>query len=496
MAASSALVLLAWACQGRELPGPPTYDVILDPGAEPVDAPGEPDLPDIEVDPPLPDLGDPDVEDERPDAPCPPEGPVGAACSEAADCEESMDCEAEASHVYDGLMYVDWPSGYCVDGSWTSGCDPGDPSACPDGARCVHLGAASCEDRWACLDACAPADSSGVPFDFNACCRPGYRCDRALAVCLPGCSNDRQCCESWSDADGDTERDEGEVTLDGACTRTCDVDTFVCTGAGGGTYASACTIDADCPDDAVCLPESCSSIYGPAFPGGLCIRERCDLDGVDCSVGGGACVDLAAGGAFTPVCIAACATGTAPGDGGHPCRAQYACVPACEGSWVGAPPTGGIDGWCFPANPSTAAADTLYETCTADDGCYSPLGLGLCLSTAGQRRCSISCNASLARDHDLCGAPATGGDPAPGACWACSCHRACDAPSSPLSADACAASGALACYSTDALFGEVSYSASASAPAGLCLPACTGVDDCTALWGMPLSCDATTGICS
>jgi hypothetical protein len=406
-----------------------------------------------------------------------------------------MDCVAEASHVYDGLMYVDWPSGYCVDASWTAGCDPAAPDACPDGARCVHLGLSSCEDRWACLDACAPVDEEGVPFAFNACCRPGYRCDRGLGVCLPGCSNDRQCCESWSDADGDTQRDEGEVSLDGACTRTCDTDSFVCSGEGAGTYVSACTIDADCPDEATCLPEGCSSIYGPSFPGGLCIRERCDLGSVDCSVGAGACVDLAVAGVFTPVCLAACATGTAPGDGAHPCRDAYACVPACEGSWVGSPPAGGQDGWCFPANPSTATVDTLYAACSADDECYSPLGLGLCLTTAGRSRCSIACNASLARDHDLCGAPSTGGDPAPGACWACRCRRACEDPGSPLSSDACAASGALACYPATGLFGEITCSATAAAPAGLCLPACTGVDDCTALWGMPLACDTATGLC-
>ncbi|MBW2260671.1 MAG: hypothetical protein JRG91_01760 [Deltaproteobacteria bacterium] len=495
-AVAAVLVLCASGCQGRQIPGPPTHDVNTDPDADPVDVPGESLDPDVEVDPPLPDMVDPDAEDERPDAPCPPEGPVGAPCSEAGDCGESMDCLLEASHVYDGLMYVDWPSGYCIEASWTAGCDPDEPTACPEGARCVHLGASECEDRWACLDACAPADVAGVPFPFNACCRPGYRCDPGLSVCLTGCSNDRECCESWSDTDGDTERDAGEVTLDGACTRTCDTETFVCSGEGGGTYASACTIDSDCPDDASCLPEACSSIYGPSFPGGLCIRERCDLAGVDCVAGGGACVDLAVGGVFTPVCMAACATGTAPGDGAHPCRGEYACVPACDGGWVGAPPSGGEDGWCFPANASTAAADTLYAPCSADDECHSPLGLGLCLTTAGQSRCSIACNASLARDHDLCGAPTTGGGLPPGACWACKCHKACDDPASPLSSDACGASGALACYSTSALFGEIAYSAAATAPPGLCLPACADVDDCTALWGMPLVCDVVSGICS
>lgn len=483
-------------CSRREVPSGPDVDVHTDPDADPGDAPVDRVDPDITADPGS-DAGDVVGEEDEPPAPfCPPEGPVGPACTEAAECGESMNCLAEASHTFDGLLYVDWPGGYCVDSSWSAGCDPAAPDACPEGARCVHLGTARCEDRWACLDACAPVDTAGVPFDFNACCRGGYRCDRALGVCLPGCMSDRECCEAWSDADGDTVRDDGEVARDGDCTRTCDGDLFVCTGPGDGTYASACTFDSDCPDEARCLPEGCHSLYGGSFAGGLCIRERCDLEGVDCAAGSGACVALAAGGETVAVCLAACHTGMEPGDTSSPCRDAYACVPACDGDWVGPGPAGGEDGTCFTANLSAAAPETLYEPCTGHGECHSPLGLGLCLETAGQSRCSVRCNRSLAEAHDVCGAPATSGGPALGACWQCACRKACDDPSAPLGADSCTASGTLACYATSALFGEIAYSTGAAAPAGLCLPACADTADCAALWGMPLACDVTTGTCS
>lgn len=482
-----------YGCHRKEIPSGPDVDVHTDPDVDLEDTSPDVHDPDVWVDTPADDGGeaDPDGE-ELPEPLCPPEGPVGEACAGDDDCTEGTTCLTEQAQTFDGEEYVDWPGGYCVDASWASGCEPRDPASCPDGARCVHLGGVACEDRWACMDACSPADTTGVPFAFNACCRPGYRCDRALRACLPGCSNDRECCEHWSDDDGDTLRSTSEVSLDGGCTRTCDARTWACEGPGDGTYASACVFDSDCPDEAACLGEGCASPYGGPYVGGLCILERCDLVGVDCTDGGG-CLELGAVDPV-PVCLAACATGLAPGDPASPCRDEYACMPVC-GGWVAAP-AGGEDGTCVPANPSTAGADTLYEACTAGPDCHSPLGLGLCLATAGQRRCSVHCNASLARSSDVCGPPETPGGTPDGACWQCACRRVCDDPSAPLSSDACASSGVLACYAASDLFGEITYSTGAAAPPGLCLPACATSDDCAALWGMPLACDTVTGTCS
>jgi hypothetical protein len=486
------VLALGCGCARREIPSGPDADTHTDPDVDAVDSPDDILDPDVWVDPPLDDGGEDDPgDDEALEPSCPPDGPVGTACAADGDCSTGYNCLVERSQTWGGEEYVAWPGGYCVEESWSSGCDPDDPSACPEGARCVHLVAAWCEDRWACMDACSPADALGVPFSWNACCRPGYRCDPALRVCLPGCSNDRECCERWNDDDGDTLRSAPEVSLDGDCTRSCDGSTFACAGPGDGGWASACTFDSDCPDDATCLDASCVSGYGGPFPGGLCILERCDLVGIDCTAGAG-CLEL---GTRDPVdvCIAACTSGLAPGDPSSPCRDTYACVPAC-GGWVEAP-AGGEDGACLPANPSTAAADTLYEACTDDSDCHSPLGLGMCLETAGLSRCSVHCNAQLARSHDVCGAPGSPGGLPVGACWQCRCLRVCDDPSAPLSADGCAASGALACYSTASLFGEITYTTGAASPPGLCLPACATSGDCMALWGMPLACDTATGTC-
>jgi hypothetical protein len=493
--AAALLGLLGCGCQHNTVPDGPDPDVITDPDVDGVDLP--PDIldPDVWVD-----TGPPDtlevIDDEVPEPLCPPEGPLGQACRGDVDCTGGLTCLVETSQDFDGETYRVWAGGYCVDTSWAAGCSPDDPEACPEGARCVQMGTVTCEDRWACLDACTPADPRGVPFTFNACCRDGYRCDPGLSVCVPGCSNDRQCCEAWSDADGDTLRGSGEVALDSDCSRTCGTESNACEGPGNGPYAAACVFDADCPDGAMCLREGCVADFGGPFPGGLCMRERCDLLGVTCDIGSGGCVDLGAAGDPRPVCLAACVTGHAPGDPASACRDGQACVPACTGDWVGGPPLTGEDGWCWPANPGTAGPETMYENCSTDLECHSPLGLGSCLPTAGERRCSAPCNGSLARDHDLCGPPLTSGDPPTGACWACRCRKVCNDPASLLVTDACAAAGALACYDVAGLAGEIAYSSDAAAPAGLCLPACAGSDDCLALWGVPLACDPTTGICS
>jgi hypothetical protein len=378
-----------------------------------------------------------------------------------------------------------------VDASFVAGCDPDDPSACPAGSRCVHLGLARCSGTFACMDACAPADPGGVPYGFNACCREGYRCDPGLGVCVPGCSNDRECCEAWHDADGDALRGEGEVLLASGCGLSCSPDTYGCTGPGAGTYASACTFDSDCPEGATCLPEWCPAPFGGPFEGGLCVRERCDLVGVDCAPGAGACVQMGGPGDPLPACMAACVTAATGA-----CRDGYACRPACAGDWVGPAPAGGEDGFCWPANGSSAPPETLYEECTSDAACHSPLGLGICLAVAGQARCSVRCNDSLARASGVCGGAASPGGLPAGACWQCACRRVCDDPSAPLGDDACAASGRLACYDASALFGEISWATGAAPPPGLCLPACSGPDDCTALWGMPLACDTERGTCA
>ncbi len=498
---STILVVIAFAlaatgipgcggCGGNEIPYP-NPDTSNDPDADqPDDAPHDTPAPDPVPDP-VPDTNtDADAAEDGPPPPaCPPEGPVGAACASDTDCTGGTTCLLEDAETYEDVTYVEWSAGYCVDASWTLGCDPRDPGACPVGAACVQLGAILCEDRWACMDACVPSDASGVPYAFNACCRAGYRCDPWTSACVPGCWSDRECCERWTDLDGDNDREVGEVERASGCERTCDAGTLSCGGPGSGTFASQCGLDADCPEDATCIPEDCSSPLGGGFPGGLCVLPGCDLEGVDCAAGGGVCVRPGTD-PLDPVCLAACATGTAPGDPGHACRSGYACVPACDGEFVGTAPPGGEDGTCLPA-AGTTGDSALYDTCASDGDCDSRLGLGLCVDG----RCTASCNASLAADHDLCGAPASAGDPAPGACFACRCRKGCADPEAALSDDACLSGGDLACYDLAGLFEEPSFSSAASAPPGLCFSACTSTGDCEALWGIPYACDAVTGRC-
>jgi len=483
-------------CQRREIPSGPHPDVALDPDMDGVESDTDGGEPDITVDSPPPDSGDPGDDEVEPEPPCPPDGPVGAPCVTVGDCGAGFECLTELSQDWEGEAYTAWPGGYCVDASWAAGCSPDDPATCPEGSRCIHLGLALCEDRWACMDACAPTDPAGVPYAFNACCRPGYRCDAALGACVPGCSNDRECCEAWSDEDGDGLRDEGEVTRVDGCGRACDDAMYACSGPGAGTFASACAIDADCPDDAACLREGCTTPFGGPFTGGLCIRTRCDLEGAGCDDGAGACVDAGTAGDPMPVCLAACTTGLEPGDPSSPCRGAYSCMPACEGDWVGPAPPGGEDGYCWPAVVSSAPPGDMFEPCGSDGECPSPLGLGACLETAGARRCSAWCNESLAREAEVCGPPSAPGDVPPGACWSCRCWRSCDDPGGPLSADPCLAGALLACYPVLVLPGAISWSADGSPPVGLCLPACASDLDCVALWGMPLVCDTVSGTCA
>jgi hypothetical protein len=484
-------------CERDRAPLPTPHDSGADPAADP--------LPDPTSDPPDADApadavddtaGDDDAGPEAAPPPCPPDGVVGRPCSSDGDCEGDASCVVERTQDYEGHTYRTWQDGYCVDGSWGAGCDPRLPGSCPPGARCVHLGTILCEDRWACLDACTSTDSAGDPYDFNACCRPGYACDPLVDVCVPGCSNHRECCESWSDLDGDTLREAAEVELSEGCTQTCDPDLRRCTGSTGRPWTSGCTIDAHCPEGGVCVAEGCHSILGPPAAGGLCVGPACETDPGWCTASGGGCVAAPAGGLAGNVCLAACFTGHEPGDPAGGCRAGMACWPVCEPGWVGPAPAGGEDGTCMAPRGTSAAGDTLYGPCSADDECGSPLGLGVCIHRDVGGVCSAACNGPLASESHVCGAAPAPGEPPPGLCWQCRCRMACSDPSLPLSASPCDVAGELACYPLSSLWSEASWSDGAAEPAGLCLPACSTAGDCEALWGIAYDCDDVTGRCT
>jgi hypothetical protein len=176
-------------------------------------------LPDTAVsDTTEPDPGEEPGCEEPPSCPGEPPGAstLSVGCTTDTDCPGGSFCIQETVDVYDGETYVSWLGGTCA---WGRDCDPLDPASCPTGTGCADLPGGPL-----CLERCRSTDLYGEPNDWNCGCRAGYRCDPESEVCLPGCSNDRECCEVWDDADGDGRRIPEEVSFDASCTMTCDGD--------------------------------------------------------------------------------------------------------------------------------------------------------------------------------------------------------------------------------------------------------------------------------
>ncbi len=392
---------------------------------------------------------------------------------------------------------------------------------CGPGSACLYAGQDPAGRRYyACLDACAVADSRLNPHTSNCDCRDGYECSLTAEVCLPGCSNNRECCEIWRDGDrngntvldtgeeGDRIRQAREVTLlpPDECTDTCDLCwTYQCSmdGCPGGLcqIGGMCEHDSDCPADTRCLTE-----WNYEFDGGYCLKDRCDLSGRDCPTGSG-CAEL---GRDFQACVPTCEVGTQPGDTGYECRdvgevgvpdtGDHACSPISY--------TGGTTatGFCWYGNFAGGTVG-LNQPCTDDPECNSPLGLGACFSLRDQppNFCSVSCIVDPAVPNRqalaarLCGAPAIPTDPAPAACVGGLCVATCDLPGAPLGSNGCPAN--MACYSfAGFLYGTV-IAPDAAAPRGLCWPRCPAVRGnawCTDIFdGRPgfTVCSTSTGIC-
>ncbi|MBW2261882.1 MAG: hypothetical protein JRG91_07910, partial [Deltaproteobacteria bacterium] len=162
--------------------------------------------------------------------PCP-EGPVdgimGRACYGDGACDEvpGARCRAEVAEFFDGEEYRTNPGGSCV--LYTAGdlaCDPVDDSGCPPGSHCLATGYRTGSEWFMCMDACTPADSSGDLYDWACGCREGYECNLSRGLCLSGCSNDRECCETWTDLNGNYRREAEEVVRYSECSNYCDGD--------------------------------------------------------------------------------------------------------------------------------------------------------------------------------------------------------------------------------------------------------------------------------
>jgi hypothetical protein len=342
-------------------------------------------------------------------------------------------------------------------------------------------------------------------------------------VCLPGCSTDEECCQVWVDGNGNGYRGPGEVFFDDDCTNWCDGDdsgeypdddcraSFQCINEGdpSADYDSECLFDSDCPPQARCLNEhqyADDDTGEPYYPGGMCIKDRCDLVGRGCD-GAAECVNLGSPGDPFFACIHACQVGFGPGDPSNPCRdcagsdpdcVPYTCTPMPPESWHG-PGSTVNDGICLPAiitDPSGPQHDP-GESCESDEECLSPLGLGGCYSFSGAPGlCGVQCNQELAEDHDICGAPETPGEEAPGVCWSGLCFAACDVPNGTVGSNGCP-QDTQACFDNGpgAYGGYTHVSADGTPPAGFCFSGCLDSAWCNDVFGVALSCNPTTGQC-
>ena len=128
-------------------------------------------------------------------------GPVGLPCSSPEECDTGLDCQTERVEVVADRTYVAWAGGYCLHRDFgDAGCAPATSWPCPRGARCLLVGTSAVGgDLFGCFDSCAVASADGVPWTTRCDCRDGYRCDLVAGACLPGCTNDAECCEIWQD---------------------------------------------------------------------------------------------------------------------------------------------------------------------------------------------------------------------------------------------------------------------------------------------------------
>lgn len=440
----------------------------------------------------------------------PTSGEVGASCVSDTDCSGVADCWEETSQHFRGEVYVSDPGGQCIPlGSGTSVCDPDDPSSCPSGSTCIYFGSAMGTDYHGCMDTCIPADSSNRPYPFNCGCREGYNCDLVLETCMSGCSNDRECCERWWDLDGDFQRDAGEVVERAGCTNSCNNTpaglcqaTHDCVNNGdpANVWSGPCEGNPWCPPDGRCLDEFhyTDSDGSPLLPGGLCLKDACDLVGRGCSDHAGGCLNV--GTASDPfwACVGKCHFGRNIGDADYECRTtagqEHACRPVESSSW-NTLPADGSDGFCWPGNFPGGAGET-GAACADSSTCVSPYGLGNCQEFTGITAapfCSAECIQLSAENYAICGGD-DGTGTAGGVCWSEICWEGCNNPGGNLGSNGCTQPSDLACYPM-AMFTDVYKDSVSAMPAGMCIPRCTNNAWCLDFWGMSLACNTTSGVC-
>jgi hypothetical protein len=358
-------------------------------------------------------------------------GVAGQPCTSEAQCDGNFCATTSTLGAF--------PGGYCLgQPNLATACDPLDSTTCAAGSRCVYAGV----DRFGtsvtlCMDACSAAGPDGTVNRTNCDCRDGYECDLTTEVCTPGCASDEECCEVWEDLDADGIKDDGEVVPVTGCAGRCDPATVRCVyiPPGGATIGGSCQHDSECPADAYCARRS----WVPDPSNGLCALERCDLGERECDAGSG-CMNLGSYLQQWDVCVRGCTVGTTPADAGYRCTPGQAC-------WVGDYLDGeapeelpAADGYCWFGNWSAAPENDLYVSCSANEDCHVPLGIGMCMfdrtGTGGYCSAQGCMNPAVAplcaKDGGVCGGdvfpycspacipdvvPTASGCPSGFACW-------------------------------------------------------------------------------
>ncbi len=364
-----------------------------------------------------------------------------------------------------------FPGGYCTtsypqDGVTDAQCNlrgeaEVDP-VCGACGTCVDLFGLDTEEELSdfvpgfCALRCTPR------MDSNDC-RPGYECSLELEACVMGCQSDDECriaredtngvpgiqtpteCDAAPDecrpADCDTAPSNPDacrnprlnydsLVYDTESGAVCDPVTSRCIGPHDpvAVAGDACTEDAGCERWGRCILEE-----DDRWLGGSCTKDRCDLEGNECTEGG-VCTTAPLDGFEEPACFAACTVGgydaddpeswVTPGVARAECRDGYGC------QWTGRGAGGDwANGACLPVRYSPDVAEPgIGQGCAIDDDCWSPFGLGVCLRDEAfpEGYCSVrNCFApwltegetpsSLCGDAALC-APFDVSDPASALC--------------------------------------------------------------------------------
>jgi len=406
-------------------------------------------------------------------------GAFGARCTKAADCMKGLSCDQEVDTSYraDNLPAgrtevpsTAYPGGSCTpvpsatfDPNGVKSCDPTQPQAsqgCGSNGACVVVSVGT-DTEVACRPLCNPASSTNE-------CGHFYTCDFELRACVEGCQSDDECRIMLIDKNGDGNPDG--LRYDDASKATCDTTMFRCVvpqGAANAPTGDPCQRQDDCESEGVCL-QSLQTYGGLPFPGGYCTKLGCDLKGRECKGDAAVCAPLRSwtpGAITSAACLESCKVGGEPmadqlGVKGHGmgCREGYRCHYNGSGSSASAD-----QGVCVGGNYNAITTNNVGAECKTDTDCYSPFGLGTCLSLAvsGSQAaasvCSIMDCAVPGLPDGVCGAGAEciglNGD-------LTFCAKTCK--------DATECATGFACADDDGV----------SATPKICYPICFGNDDC------------------